>query len=231
MLENLNITNQPLPVSIESIIINIFAGAFLAYLIKIHFRKYSSTISNVNQFSNIFPIILLTTLLVISIVKSSLALSLGLVGALSIVRFRTPIKEPEELGYLFLTIAAGLGLGANQTSATLLSIIGILAIITIFKLNEKRGDYKQKNILLTVSLKKQTKKDKNNFLEYTQELVKKNTINFELKRMDTDSLNSELFFLITIKDFNNLKSIINSLKKKYSNVSINYIDQKQIPNN
>ena len=39
------------------------------------------------------------------IVKSSLALSLGLVGALSIVRFRTPIKEPEDLIYLFLALA------------------------------------------------------------------------------------------------------------------------------
>ena len=112
MLEKLNIA-QPLPLAVDVIVFNIFIGAILAFVIKFHFKKFSSTLTNKNQFSNIFPIILLTTLLVISIVKSSLALSLGLVGALSIVRFRTPIKEPEELGYLFLTIAAGLGLGAN----------------------------------------------------------------------------------------------------------------------
>ncbi len=41
-----------------------------------------------------------------------LMLGLGLVGALSIIRFRTPIKEPEELAYLFLAIAVGIGLGA-----------------------------------------------------------------------------------------------------------------------
>ena len=46
--------------------------------------------------------------------KIFLALSLGLVGALSIVRFRTPIKEPEELAYIFLAIAIGLALGADQ---------------------------------------------------------------------------------------------------------------------
>ena len=46
----------------------------------------------------------MTTMLIISIVKSSLALSLGLVGALSIIRFRAAIKEPEELAYLFLAI-------------------------------------------------------------------------------------------------------------------------------
>ena len=60
----------------------------------------------------------LITFLVILIVKSSLALSLGLVGALSIVRFRTPIKEPEELIYLFLAIALGLGYGAGQIIPT-----------------------------------------------------------------------------------------------------------------
>ena len=52
--------------------------------------------------SNILTMIGLIVFLVITVIKSSLALSLGLVGALSIVRFRTPIKEPEELGYLFL---------------------------------------------------------------------------------------------------------------------------------
>lgn len=60
--------------------------------------------------------------LVIFVVKSSLALSLGLVGALSIVRFRTPIKGPEELVYLFLSIAIGLGFGAGFTNLTTLTI-------------------------------------------------------------------------------------------------------------
>ena len=54
----------------------------------------------------------------IVIVKSSIALSLGLVGALSIVRFRTPIKEPEDLTYLFLSIALGVGYGSFQILIT-----------------------------------------------------------------------------------------------------------------
>jgi hypothetical protein len=58
--------------------------------------------------------ITMTTMLIITIVKASLALSLGLVGALSIVRFRAAIKEPEELAYLFLAIAIGLDFGAGQ---------------------------------------------------------------------------------------------------------------------
>ena len=64
--------------------------------------------------------------------KSSLAFSLGLGGALSIVRLRTPIKEPEELAYLFIAIAMGLGLGANQTLPTIvagLMLLGVMAVL------------------------------------------------------------------------------------------------------
>ena len=82
---------------------------FLEYtaILKFHYIKYGSTLSNRNEFSNVFPFILLTTTLVIAIVKSSLALSLGLVGALSIVRFRNPVKSPLELTALFAAISYG----------------------------------------------------------------------------------------------------------------------------
>ena len=74
--------------------------------------------------------------------KSSLALSLGLVGALSIVRFRTPIKEPEELAYLFISIAMGLGLGANQILATVVAGPGILAFMAIIKTAKRENKSK-----------------------------------------------------------------------------------------
>ena len=65
-------------------------------------------------------------------VKSSLALSLGLVGALSVIRFRTPIKEPEDLAYLFLSIALGIGYGAIQIYATSIIFIIIILILNFF---------------------------------------------------------------------------------------------------
>ena len=82
----------------------------LAHLVGRMYIKYGGTLSNRPAFAKNFVLVSITTMLVISIVKSSLALSLGLIGALSIVRFRAAIKEPEELSYLFLVIAIGLGL-------------------------------------------------------------------------------------------------------------------------
>ena len=67
------------------------------------FRK-SISISNKSHISNVLPLLSLITFLYFDC-KIFTCASLGLVGALSIVRFRTPIKEPEELIYLFLAIS------------------------------------------------------------------------------------------------------------------------------
>lgn len=90
----------------------VFAGA-LGYVIRALYRRFGSSISNRDAFSANFPLISIATVLIIFVIKSSLALSLGLIGALSIVRFRAAIKEPEEIVYLFFCIAIGIALGAR----------------------------------------------------------------------------------------------------------------------
>ena len=110
---------------------NLLIAFLLSYILSLVYVKYSNSLSNKKIFSNNFYLITLTTTLIITVVKSSLALSLGLVGALSIVRFRAAIKEPEEIAYLFLCIAIGLGLGANYTLVTVTGFAIILALSLI----------------------------------------------------------------------------------------------------
>jgi len=96
-------------------------------MVRYFYIRHSSSIAGKLNIGNILPILSGIVFLIILVVKSSIALSLGLVGALSIVRFRTPIKEPEELVYLFLAIAVGLGCAANYlfiTSALTFAILG-----------------------------------------------------------------------------------------------------------
>lgn len=100
-----------------------------------HYVRFARVLSNKRKFARMFVFIAVTTLLIITVVKSSLALSLGLVGALSIIRFRTPIKEPEELAYLFLAIATGIGIGAAQEIITL-TVIGVLLVYMSFRRHE-----------------------------------------------------------------------------------------------
>lgn len=101
-------------ISTIDVLWSISLSAVSSFIIKLMYINFGRSLNNRIMFSNIFLLLGVVTCVVIIIVKYSLALSLGLVGALSIVRFRAAIKEPEELVYLFLIIAIGLAYGANQ---------------------------------------------------------------------------------------------------------------------
>ena len=121
---------SPLRISIDLILVFI-----ISRIVVWHYEKYSLSNSFSNS-KNAFTIVGLSTVLIISVVKSSLALSLGLVGALSIVRFRTPIKDPEELGYLFFVIASGLAAGAEQEIALIVATPIILFCLYLVSLKK-----------------------------------------------------------------------------------------------
>ncbi len=90
-----------------------------------------------------------TTTFIILVVRSSVALSLGLVGALSIVRFRSAIKEPEELAYLFFAIAIGIGLGDNQRLITVIALATAILVLGLMRLF--RGRQADFNLHVTVA--------------------------------------------------------------------------------
>lgn len=225
MLENFNIDQTPL--SLNSLLVNLVVGLIVSVLIKTHYRRFGSTITNREEFSNIFPFIVLTTILIISVVKSSLALSLGLVGALSIVRFRTPIKEPEELAYLFICIAAGLGFGANQTVLTLIAILFILISVSLIKFKSKNKV--EKNMYLTIELSeiKHLEKDKisNKINTILAEEIKK----FDLRQLDVKKDFFQATYIIAIENVDVLEKTIAKLNMSFPEISINYIDQNQVP--
>ena len=130
--------------SLLFLLFSFFGCMILAFILRYVYVKRSFSLTGKIHIGAILPILSGIVFLVIVIVKSSLALSLGLVGALSIVRFRTPIKEPEELVYLFLAITIGLGFGAGYLLET--SLITLLLLVVInYKLSNRSkisiGDY------------------------------------------------------------------------------------------
>ena len=91
---------------------------------------------NRNEFYNknfniSLPVMALITAAVILTIQSSIVVSLGMVGALSIVRFRTAIKNPMDLGFLFWSISAGIICGAGFVMIAIVSSIAITAVILI----------------------------------------------------------------------------------------------------
>lgn len=131
--------NSNVDISIGNFIVAIILSTILAFLIKLSYIKISRSLNDKEHFSDIFVPLAIITTLVITVIKFSLALSLGLVGALSIVRFRAAIKEPEELVYLFFVIGIGLANGANQF---FIAIIATLITITILYVRKIYNDKK-----------------------------------------------------------------------------------------
>lgn len=139
-------------ISTLSFVYALLSSTFSGLVLRSLYIRYGRSMNNREYFGNVFVLLGLTTCSVIVIVKYSLALSLGLVGALSIVRFRAAIKEPEELVFLFLVIALGISFGANQYSiGFILLIASSLIIIFSNKLIWSKTGLDQTGIIIIIS--------------------------------------------------------------------------------
>ena len=170
-------------------------------LIVWHYERYGQS----NSFSNAkhsFTIVGLSTVLIISVVKSSLALSLGLVGALSIVRFRTPIKDAEELGYLFLVIATGLAAGAEQEVAVLVSVP--LILFCLFLISNKREKLGDSGVLYIESTKEIHEKVINFF--------KSSEMNYSLSRFVKNNESYIVDVSIDMLSFKDLEEVVSQIE-------------------
>ena len=206
--------------SISNYIINIVLCASLLFVLSLVYRKFGNSISNRGQLAKVLILVGLTTFIIISIVKSSLALSLGLVGALSIVRFRTAIKEPEELGYFFIAIATGLGMVANQLLPTIIGLVMVILIIVLFKKNIFKDTLTQ-NLLITTQIKQE---NQTNATEKIAEIINQHASQVEVKRINYAVQEMDLNFLVKVKSLEKLNTIQQNLKEIDKNMSITFLD-------
>ena len=207
--------------SLSAFITSVILSFLLSLLLSKIYRRYSNGFSNPESLARILPILSIGTTIIIAVVKSSLALSLGLVGALSIVRFRTPIKEPEELTYIFLTIGIGLATGASQYS---IAIIG-LALTIIFIIINRRLTYKfNKQNTIAISINGINVSD----ISKTIELVSKNASSINFHNLSTNNNknneNTILNLSIVPKEFSKIDSLANEISHTFPNCNINIID-------
>ncbi len=110
-------------------------GLFIFYVYK---KTYSGVMYSAGFGVSLLGLTLVTTLIILA-VTSNIILSLGMVGALSIVRFRTAIKEPLDIVFLFWAIAAGIVLGAGLLPLAVLGSLFIGIILVVF-VNRKSVD-------------------------------------------------------------------------------------------
>ena len=214
--------NSNIEIDFGNFFIAILLSLILAYLVKLTYIKVGRALNDKDYFSDTFIPLAIITTLVITVIKFSLALSLGLVGALSIVRFRAAIKEPEELVYLFFIISIGLANGANQFLLSIIATIIILIFLYIRNIyknkNSNSGNFiSDSNILNVIILQN----DKKNIDDIVNKL-KPNFKYLKLKSANIEKTTSNYIFWYesNSENFEDLLKNISKLSDESVNISI-----------
>ena len=203
-------------------IVNLLVVALLTSLLRIYYIRFGNSITNRKRFSNNFMPLGLTTMLIITIVKSSIALSLGLVGALSIVRFRAEIKDPEELTYLFLVIGVGLASGANQPLLAIVAVFFIVALLFASQKIQGQTEFKSEDKLY-VNISTDV-----NDLERINQLLSETFHYVELKRLDTLGSGMDLAYICKAKDIKDIETIRDKVTDLSPLTTLSIVDQPDL---
>lgn len=209
-------------VPFDEFLLNILVVALLVTLLRIYYVRFGNTISNRQKFASNFLPLALGTLLIIMIVKSSIALSLGLVGALSIVRFRAAIKDPEELTYLFIVIGIGLAGGANQPVLAVVAFAMIILLLYVNHLVTGKVAFKQEDRMFV-----NIHTDSNDLKKISG--VLSNTFSYvELKRMDTLESGLDLSFICKAESIDQISKVKDDITSISVATQMSIIDQPDL---
>ncbi len=132
------VTNMPLVNLLVVMAVAVVCSVLIYFMYKLCFRGVVySTAFNVTV-----ALMVIITAMIVATISSNAALSLGMVGALSIVRFRTAIKDPMDLMFLFWAVAAGIGVGAELYHVVIVgNIVVALAFLIYSKIKNKKQIY------------------------------------------------------------------------------------------
>jgi uncharacterized membrane protein YhiD involved in acid resistance len=204
---------------------NMAVGLVLAVMFAWLVSKSTRLVVDTTQYMPLFLLLIPTMILIITVIKTSIALSLGLVGALSIIRFRTPIKEPEELAYIFIAIAIGLGLGANQVLATVVGF-AVVAIVMLPAMFKRSAAARSHNAYIDVVLQS---KDgaKFDMKEFTN-ILNEASLKYRIKRVTETSERNEITLQVPELDMVIYEKVKTVLSNRYQTVEISIIDNARV---
>jgi len=206
--------------SLVQLAVGLALAAVLGLILGLVYVRCGDALANRRLLARNFLLLAVTTTLIISIVKSSLALSLGLVGALSIVRFRAAIKEPEELAYLFLAISIGLGMGAGQFLVTLGAFTVIVALIILRRLVRPAKD--RPAVYLTVNMPTAQKLDLNQLLAG----LSRSGAKASLKRVDESAESLEAMFEVSFPNVGKLEEFRSWLRSQSGGAKVSFVESR-----
>jgi uncharacterized membrane protein YhiD involved in acid resistance len=185
-LENITQINQSL--NIWLIIINLtFALVIVLFIYYIYKITFSGVLYSKNFNITLILVSLITASAVI-VISSNLVLSLGMVGALSIVRFRMAVKDPKDVGFLFWAITNGIICGAGAYNLAVISAVFIGLVVFILS---KKVRFVEPYLLIIDS--------KELDMEKIESILKNNTMLYKIRSKIIENDKSQLIVEIKIK--------------------------------
>jgi len=203
-------------------VINLLLAVLTSFILSRVYIYWGGSLSNRRKFAANFMLVTVTTTFIILVVRSSVALSLGLVGALSIIRFRAAIKDPEELAYLFFAISLGIGLGDNQRVVTLVTLTVVVIIIGVARL--LRQTQADMNLHLAVSSHGSEKVT----LEQVMGVLAHHAEKLRLLRYDETTEALEMSFVVEFRHISNLSQAREALQALSPTLQVSFLDNKGI---
>ncbi|WP_207941227.1 hypothetical protein DOK78_001255 [Enterococcus sp. DIV2402] len=199
--------------TIQDIVLNFFIAGILGVVIYLSYRISHAGGMYSTKFNVSLVMLTLITTLVMNVIGNNIALSLGMVGALSIVRFRTAIKDSRDTAYIFWAIAAGICCGVQEYVIVSIGSGVIFLFLILFgavKSNERyllilRGDSSSENLveqemeqLFLGKVRYRVKNISNGSLEYIYELSEKQLQNADKKVSSTSAYLSNITGIKTV---------------------------------
>lgn len=127
--------------TLEDVLLNFLVAAVIGVVIFLSYRLSHGGAAYSARFNVSLVMLTLVTTLVMNVIGNNIALSLGMVGALSIVRFRTAIKDPRDTAYIFWAIAVGICCGVSEYLIAGVGSAVIFALMLIFGVVQSNERY------------------------------------------------------------------------------------------
>lgn len=196
------------PASFSEFLIGLITTVIFSLFIRSIYKKFSNSVSNKTITANLFPLFAVAIFLIIITIKTSIVLSLGLVGALSIIRFRTAIKEPEQIIFFLIITAISISTASGAFLFPLMIVIFVWSYYYFISKTIKEKVYSLNDQLIISGEKIQI-----NTIKKLVELLNNSNVNVEIQSVNKQNDGSTIVLKVSDFEIDLLEIVENFLKE------------------
>ena len=215
--------STPSTVTWQQVFVTLVLGLVLGILIGVIYKlTYRGEFYSEN-FCHTLVIVCTVISMIILVIGTNVARAFSLAGALSIVRFRTSIRDPKDVAYIFMAMATGLAVGADYylPAIIFIAVMGAaLFFLNVIKLGSKNNPTKRLKITIPDNIE---------FEGLFDDIMKKYCNYYTMKGLKTTNLGTlfEVIYVVDLKDNINQKEFFDEIRAINGNLTIALMYQEQ----